>query len=40
MAHAAGIVPFSIITSDGKGELLRLIEVHMNHASSQKKEAV
>lgn len=35
-----GIVPFSIITSDGKGELLRLIDVHMNHAMSQKKEAV
>lgn len=35
-----GIVPFSIVTSDGKAELLRLIEAHLNHAMSQKKEAV
>ena len=35
-----GIVPFSIITGDGKGELLKMIEAHMNHAVDQKKEAV
>ena len=35
-----GIVPFSIITGDGKAELLKLIDAHMNHSMSQKKEAV
>jgi len=35
-----GIVPFSIVTSDGKSELLRLIDAHMNQSQSQKKEAV
>ena len=35
-----GIVPFSIITGDGKLELLRMIDSHMNHSVDQKKEAV
>jgi GTP-binding protein len=35
-----GIVPFSIITGDGKAELLRMIDAHMNHSLGQKKEAV
>jgi GTP-binding protein len=35
-----GIVPFSIVTSDGKSELLRLIDAHLNQSQSQKKEAV
>ena len=35
-----GIVPFSIITGDGKLELLRMIEAHMNHSLDRKKEAV
>ena len=35
-----GIVPFSIITGDGKAELLKLIDAHMNHSMSQKKEAI
>jgi GTP-binding protein len=35
-----GIVPFSIITGDGKLELLRMIDAHMNHTFDQKKEAV
>ena len=35
-----GIVPFSIITGDGKVELLRMIAAHMNHTLDQKKEAV
>lgn len=35
-----GIVPFSIVTSDGKSELLRLIDAHLNQSRSQKKEAV
>jgi GTP-binding protein len=35
-----GIVPFSIISGDGKLELLRMIEGHMNHSLDQKKEAV
>lgn len=35
-----GIVPFSIITGDGKLELLKMIEAHMNHSLDQKKEAV
>jgi GTP-binding protein len=35
-----GIVPFSIITGDGKLELLKMIEAHMNHSIDQKKEAV
>jgi GTP-binding protein len=35
-----GIVPFSIVTSDGKSELLRLIDAHLNQSQSRKKEAV
>ena len=35
-----GIVPFSIITGDGKAELLKLIDAHMNHSMSQKTEAI
>ena len=35
-----GIVPFSIITGDGKLELLRMIDAHMNHSLDRKKEAV
>jgi GTP-binding protein len=35
-----GIVPFSIITGDGKLELLKMIEAHMSHSVDQKKEAV
>jgi len=35
-----GIVPFSIMTGDGKLELLRMIDAHMNHSLDQKKEAV
>ena len=35
-----GIVPFSIISGDGKLELLRMIDAHMNHSLDRKKEAV
>ena len=35
-----GIIPFSIVSGDGKLELLRLIEAHLNHAQRAKKEAV
>jgi len=35
-----GIVPFSIVSGEGKAELLRLIEAHLNHAPRAKKEAV
>jgi hypothetical protein len=35
-----GIIPFSIVSSDGKLELLRLIDAHLNHAQRTKKEAV
>jgi GTP-binding protein len=35
-----GIVPFSIVSGEGKAELLRLIEAHLNHAPRTKKEAV
>ncbi len=35
-----GIVPFSIVTSDGKSELLRLIDAHLNQSQTKKKEAV
>jgi GTP-binding protein len=35
-----GIVPFSILSGEGKSELLRLIDGHLNHALRAKKEAV
>ncbi|HWP81962.1 MAG TPA: ribosome biogenesis GTP-binding protein YihA/YsxC [Bacteroidota bacterium] len=35
-----GIVPFSIINGDGRAELLKLIEDHLNETHPQKKEAV
>ncbi|HAV21906.1 MAG TPA: YihA family ribosome biogenesis GTP-binding protein [Bacteroidetes bacterium] len=35
-----GIIPFSIISGDGKAELLKLIEAHLEEAPRQKKEAV
>ena len=36
----AGIVPFSIVSGDGRNELLKLIESHSNHSPRRKKEAV
>ncbi len=35
-----GIVPFSVISGEGKAELLRLIEQHLEEKPRQKKEAV
>jgi hypothetical protein len=34
------IVPFSIINGDGRSELLKLIEAHLNESHPRKKEAV
>jgi GTP-binding protein len=35
-----GIVPFSVVSGDGKAELLKLIEQHLEEKPRQKKEAV
>ncbi len=35
-----GIVPFSIMTGEGRSDLLKLIDVHLEQAHHQKKEAV
>lgn len=35
-----GIVPFSIVSGDGKNELLKLIELHLEETPHQKKAAV
>lgn len=35
-----GIVPFSVVTADGKSDLLKLIERHLDEKPREKKEAV
>lgn len=35
-----GIVPFSVVTADGKSDLLKLIEQHLDEKPREKKEAV
>ncbi|MEX0737595.1 MAG: ribosome biogenesis GTP-binding protein YihA/YsxC [Bacteroidota bacterium] len=35
-----GIVPFSVVTADGKSDLLKLIEQHLDEKPHEKKEAV
>ncbi len=35
-----GIIPFSIMTGEGRSDLLKLINVHLEQAHHQKKEAV
>lgn len=35
-----GIIPFSVVTADGKSDLLKLIEQHLDEKPREKKEAV